>query len=105
MELLRAYPPPGKIRMSGAIPCGLNGVQDVVEAAVTPGSSSLTDHAPADRYVHIWRTSKDWAHSCRQLILKLSGGSVLWAQANIKELAEDAAVYMHRSVATQSRPG
>jgi hypothetical protein len=66
--------------VSGAIPCGLNGVHDAVEAAVTPGSSSLTYHAKADRYVYIWKTSKDWANSCRQLILKLSDGSIFWAQ-------------------------
>ncbi len=66
--------------VSGPIACGPNGVASIVEAAVTAGSSGLTYHAKNDQYIYTWKTSKDWANSCRQLIVKLSDGSIFWAQ-------------------------
>ena len=47
---------------------------------MTAGSSGLTYHAKNDKYIYTWKTSKDWANSCRQLIVKLSDGSIFWAQ-------------------------
>jgi hypothetical protein len=71
--------------VSGPIACGPNGVADVVEAAMTAGSSRLRYDAEADQYIYTWKTSKEWANSCRQLIVKLSDGSIYWAQFRFKK--------------------
>lgn len=49
---------------------------DTVEETVAAGGSALTYDAAADQYTYVWKTSKEWAGTCRQLILELDDGSV-----------------------------
>ncbi len=60
---------------SQGIPCDLTGSVDGVEETMTAGASSLSYDAATDRYVYVWKTSKSWAGTCRQLVLKLDDGS------------------------------
>ena len=41
----------------------------------TAGASSLTYDASSDRYTYTWKTQKNWAGSCRELLLEFVDGS------------------------------
>jgi hypothetical protein len=59
---------------SQAVDCGSTAAVDGIESTVTPGSSTLSYDAGADRYTYVWKTDKAWS-GCRQLVLKLSDGT------------------------------
>ncbi len=60
---------------SQAIACDSSTALDSIEETVTAGSSTLSYDATTDRYIYVWKTSKSWAGTCRQLIVQLSDGS------------------------------
>lgn len=39
------------------------------------GSSGLSYDLSTQRYTYVWKTSKDWAGSCKQLVVKLKDGT------------------------------
>ncbi|HEX7177031.1 MAG TPA: PxKF domain-containing protein [Pyrinomonadaceae bacterium] len=61
---------------SGTIPCDAQAPLDPVEETVTAGGSSLNYDAASDRYSYIWKSEKEWANTCRQLVITLNDGSV-----------------------------
>jgi hypothetical protein len=60
---------------SVSVPCAGGALQAAVEETVTAGSSSLSYDAASDQYVYVWKTEKNWAGTCRQLIVGLNDGS------------------------------
>ena len=50
------------------------------EATMTTGGSGLTYDAGSGQYHYVWKTEKDWAGSCRQLIVMLKDGSYRYAR-------------------------
>jgi hypothetical protein len=48
---------------------------DAIEQTVSASSSSLRYNATSNRYVYIWKTSTDWADSCRRLTFILKDGT------------------------------
>lgn len=63
------YPDSQKIVCTGGTP------QDAIEETIIVGSSSLSYDAASDTYTYVWKTSKVWANTCRQLIIRLNDGS------------------------------
>lgn len=59
---------------SSMVACGST-AEDVVEQTTSAGSSSLTYDAETDQYIYVWKTEKDWAGTCRTLVVKLSDGT------------------------------
>jgi len=57
------------------VPCTGGALQAAVEETLTAGSSSLSYDAASGQYVYIWKTERNWAGTCRQLVLRLSDGS------------------------------
>jgi hypothetical protein len=66
--LATGYPKSTKIGCDSLAPL------DAVEETVTAGSSGLHYDAVADEYTYVWKTSKAWAGSCRQLDVQLADG-------------------------------
>lgn len=62
-----------------------NGSTDTIEETVTAGQSSLNYDAAADQYNYVWKTSKDWAGSCRQLQVMLNDGTTHTAVFHFKK--------------------
>lgn len=60
---------------SFVINCSDSSELDSIESTVTAGGSSLSYDAIADHYVYVWKTSKAWAGSCRQLVVRLADGT------------------------------
>jgi hypothetical protein len=59
---------------SELIACDLSsGISDVTET-VTAGGSSLAYDATTDQYTYVWKTQKDWAGTCRRLVLRFTDG-------------------------------
>ena len=56
---------------SEQIACSSAAEVDGIESTVAAGSSGLTYDPLTDRYSYVWKTSKDWAGTCRQLVVKL----------------------------------
>jgi hypothetical protein len=52
---------------------------DAIEQTVTAGGSSLSYDAISGQYIYVWKTSKGWANTCRQLELKLVDGTTHYA--------------------------
>ncbi|HEX9387510.1 MAG TPA: PxKF domain-containing protein, partial [Anaerolineales bacterium] len=63
------YPDSQKIVSTGGTP------QDAIEETVIVGSSSLSYDAASDTYTYMWKTSKAWAGTCRQLNVRLNDGT------------------------------
>jgi hypothetical protein len=68
--------------VSQQIVCNSGTPQDVIEETVTAGSSSLSYDAPSDTYTYVWRTSKAWAGTCRQINVRLNDGTEHKANLN-----------------------
>lgn len=60
---------------SQTITCGSTDPVDGVEQTVTAGSSVLSYDDSTARYTYVWKTSKTWAGSCRQLVLGFDDGT------------------------------
>jgi Trypsin len=69
---------------SQQIDCNSSSAVDGVEETITAGGSSLSYNALTDTYKYVWKTSRDWAPNCRQLVVKLAGGSVHRANFQFK---------------------
>lgn len=61
---------------SAQVPCDGSDPVDAIETVATAGASSLTYDAASDRYQFVWKTSRDWAGTCRQLVLRTADGGV-----------------------------
>ena len=57
---------------SERVDCTTIGSLDAVEETVTAGGSSLSYDATTDQYIYAWKTNKDWAGTCRKLIVRLT---------------------------------
>jgi hypothetical protein len=71
--------------LSVPIPCPSGTVPDGVEETVNAGSSSLSYDPVTDQYTYVWKTNKNWANSCRRLIVILDDGSVHYADFKFKK--------------------
>lgn len=52
-----------------------SGAMDDIEQTVTAGSSSLSYDPGTDRYNYVWKSSKVWSNTCRQLIIRFTDGT------------------------------
>jgi hypothetical protein len=68
---------------SRSVACDSSLPPDELELTATPGSSGLAYDATADRYSYVWKTEKSWT-GCRELMLRLSDGSVHTAAFRFK---------------------
>jgi hypothetical protein len=55
--------------------CDFSGSTNDITETVTAGNSSLSYDATTNTYTYVWKTSKMWENTCRQLILKMADGS------------------------------
>jgi len=69
---------------SQQIDCGSTAVINEIEQTVTAGSSSLSYDALTDQYNYVWKTSKSWSGTCRQLTLMLKDGKKYKASFQLK---------------------
>jgi hypothetical protein len=69
---------------SHAVECGSAQVIDPVEETVTAGGSSLHYDPSTDRYVYVWKSSKDWAGACRELQVKFVDGETYTALFSLR---------------------
>jgi hypothetical protein len=60
---------------SQLIPCDSTAPVDGIEETVAAGSSSLSYNPSTDQYSYVWKTDKEWAGTCRQLVVKLNDGT------------------------------
>ena len=58
--------------VSQQIVCDGGAPEDAIEETVIVGSSSLSYDAASDTYTYVWKTSKAWAGTCRQLNVRLN---------------------------------
>ena len=55
-----------------------------LEQTVTAGNSSISYDPTTDMYTYVWKTSKAWAGTCRQLIVQLNDGVTYYAAFQFK---------------------
>lgn len=55
--------------------CETGAPVDAIEQTATAGSSGLSYDAATDTYTYVWKTSKSWAGTCRQLVVRFIDGS------------------------------
>ena len=60
--------------ISAKVACG-GAPQDAIEETIIVDASSLSYDAASDTYTYVWKTSKAWAGTCRQLIVRLNDGT------------------------------
>jgi FG-GAP-like repeat len=60
---------------SGRVANDPNAAMDNIEVTVSAGSSGLSYDAAAKQYTYVWKSSKEWAGTSRQLIVKLEDGT------------------------------
>lgn len=60
---------------SETITCGSGALVDGIEQTVNAGGSSLQYDAATDTYSYVWKTTKSWAPTCRQLVVKFNDGT------------------------------
>jgi hypothetical protein len=65
---------------SEAIACDSQAEVNGIEQTVNVGASTLTYSPGTDTYSYLWKTSRAWADTCRQLVLEFDDGTV--ARAN-----------------------
>lgn len=70
--------------LSRQIACDTNAPSVEVDQTVNAGSSSLSYDASTDQYTYVWKTSKSWAGTCRQLVVVLKDGSIHTANFQFK---------------------
>ena len=71
------YPRSGQIACDASAPGS-------TEETETAGGSSLSYDADMDQYNYVWKTSKAWGGTCRQLIVQLNDGSYHYANFKFK---------------------
>lgn len=69
---------------SRPVACDTGADLNSITETVTAGESSLNYDPLSDTYCYIWKTSKAWAGSCRQLDFKLTDGTTHSAQFTFK---------------------
>lgn len=72
------YPKSEKIACNSSAP--VNGVEETGSNDAT----SLSYDAASDSYTYAWKTSKSWAGTCRQLVVKLDDGTIHRANFQFK---------------------
>jgi hypothetical protein len=55
-----------------------------MEQTMTTGNSNLSYDALTDQYTYVWKSSKSWAGTCRQLTVVLKDGSIHTANFSFK---------------------
>jgi hypothetical protein len=70
--------------LSQQIACDTSSPLDNIEQTVNAGGSSLSYDPTADQYTYVWKTSKAWAGTCRQLVVILKDGSIHHANFSFK---------------------
>jgi PKD repeat protein len=61
---------------SDVVACSADSLRDAIEETLSAASSGLSYDSTTDTYTYIWKTEKGWASTCRQLVVKLSDGTV-----------------------------
>jgi hypothetical protein len=61
--------------MSRTIPCAASTSVDGIEETSTAGASGLQYDPATGLYTYVWKTSKAWAGTCRELTLTLVDGT------------------------------
>jgi hypothetical protein len=64
--------------------CDASAILGDIEPTATAGGSSLSYDPSEDQYNYVWKTSKAWAGTCRQLVVILKAGSVHTANFRFK---------------------
>jgi hypothetical protein len=75
---LNGYP------ISHQIACDLSAPATNMEQTMTTGNSNLSYDALTDQYTYVWKSSKSWAGTCRQLTVVLKDGSIHTANFSFK---------------------
>jgi hypothetical protein len=60
---------------SRQIACDVGATISEVEETASAGGSSLSYDAATDTYTYVWKTSKTWRGTCRQLTIELADGT------------------------------
>ena len=60
---------------SGKIPNDPSAPLDSIEETVTAGSRELSYAGGTGQYTYVWNTSKNWAGTSRQLVVKFKDGT------------------------------
>jgi uncharacterized protein len=58
------------------VSCDSNASVDDIEETASPGQSELSYNAAGDTYTFVWSTQKDWANTCRELVIRFADESV-----------------------------
>jgi hypothetical protein len=66
------------------VPCSTSSPLDAIEETSSAGASGLTYDAITDRYQYVWKTSKGWAGSCRNLLVQLNDSTAHVAKFKFK---------------------
>ncbi|GIH09237.1 hypothetical protein Rhe02_73040 [Rhizocola hellebori] len=61
---------------SEQVACDSSALVDGVEETLTAGGSSLAYNPITGQYSYVWKTNNDWSGTCRQLVVKLTDGSM-----------------------------
>ena len=61
---------------SAVMACGGAGTADAIEQTSAATTSGLSYDAASGQYTYVWKTSKEWAGTCRQFRLRLKDGTV-----------------------------
>jgi len=69
---------------SGQMACDSTDPVDAIEQTVSANSSNLSYDAATDQYTYVWKSSKKWSGTCRQLVVKLDDGTFHRANFNFK---------------------
>jgi subtilisin family serine protease len=59
---------------SAGMTCGSTNPVDAIEETVTANTSGLSYDENTGEYTYVWKTSKNWAGTCRQLLVRLKDG-------------------------------
>jgi hypothetical protein len=70
---------------SQQISCDTSEPSDPIEETATAGASGLSYDPLTDTYTYIWKTNKNWAGTCRQLVVRLVDGTLHVANFEFKK--------------------
>jgi hypothetical protein len=69
---------------SQQITCDSGAPTDDIEQTVSPGQAALTYDPLTDQYTYVWKSSKSWAGTCRQLTVLFNDGTQQYATFKFK---------------------